>query len=190
LPQSISSRRNATHSVALLALLDTGATGMLLWTVYAQYLRDHGLSNVQQWCERWKRERISYLRGRWRALRFWIDQNRPKPPAVIAPPTPGSQPPQVPGFDDYYVAVASACRLRRYPGSVDVFACAESGPHWCWKYLARGGMSVHPIAGKHNEILGSDYVPAVAKALRRRFSARTRTWEHLGAHRPNTSVIP
>lgn len=156
--------------VALLALLDTEPIAVP-WAVYgrfmASYLRDRCLFHLRRWWEMPQRDRLSYLRGRWAALRYWIARNRSKPPAVTAPPKEDSQPPQVPGFDDYYSAVASAYRLRRYPGSVDVFVCADAG--WAvssWRYLAGGGVSFHPVPETHLQIFAPHYVPALAKALR------------------------
>jgi len=114
------------------------------------------------------RDRLGYLRGRWAAFRYWIARNRSQPPAVRAPPQADSESPQVPGFADYYVAVASAYRPRRYPGSADFFVSDSTGPRWesSWRYVVRGVVSIHRVPGVHFQILSPDYAPALANALR------------------------
>jgi thioesterase domain-containing protein/acyl carrier protein len=158
--------------VALLGLLDCVPIGVIPWAVYAlqmaSYIPDRCLFHFRQWRELPRCERFDYFRGRWAALRFWIARNRSKPPVVKAPPPKDSQPPQVPGFGDYYHALASAYRLHRYPGSADVFVSDEAKPHWVssWRHLVRGGVSFHRVPGAHLQILAPDNVPVLAKAMR------------------------
>jgi FkbH-like protein len=158
--------------VALLALLDSPPSCVIPWAVYgrmmASYLRDRCLFHLRRWWEMPNRDRLSYFRGRWAALQYWINRNRSKTPAVTAPFKEDSQSPLVPGFPDYYVAVASAYRIRPYPGSADVFVCDNDGPRWtsCWTHLARGRVSFHGVPGTHLEMLAHDYVPALGRALR------------------------
>jgi hypothetical protein len=78
----------------------------------------------------------------------------------------------VPGFKDYYVAVAFAYRLRPYPGSADVFCTDDSNETypgwkwWYWRYFARGGVSYHRVPGGHMQILFSPaHLPELAKSL-------------------------
>ena len=157
--------------VALLALLDSGPTGATPWVFYglsqASYLRNRCRFHLRHWWELPWSVRLSYLRGRWASLRYYLDLNRSKPPSVTAPPQKDSQPPQVPGFGDYYYAVASAYRFRPYPGSADVFVSDDANPgwRWYWRYLARGGVSFHQVPGRHLELITPDYTPALAKSL-------------------------
>jgi thioesterase domain-containing protein len=159
--------------VALLALLDSAPIGEIPWVLYglsmATYIPDRCLFHVRHWWELPRRERLNYLRGRWTALRFWLNKNLSKPPPVTAPPQKDNQPPQLPGFDDYYHAIASAYRPRPYPGSADVFVSDESNPGWkwwYWRYFARGGVSFHRVPGRHLQILLSpDYMSKLAKLL-------------------------
>ena len=74
----------------------------------------------------------------------------------------------MPGFYDYYHAIASAYRVHPYPGSADVFVSDEINARWrgwCWRYLARGGVSFHRVPGMHEQLLKPSYLPALAKAL-------------------------
>jgi len=157
--------------VALLALLDSGPTGATPWVFYGlsqvSYLRNRCRFHLRHWWELPWSVRLSYLRGRWASLRYYLDRNRSKPPSVTAPPQKDSQPPQVPGFGDYYYAVASAYRFRPYPGSADVFVSDDANPgwRWYWRYLARGGVSFHQVPGRHFELITPDYTPALAKSL-------------------------
>jgi hypothetical protein len=124
--------------------------------------------HLQRWWKLPLNEQLDYFRGRWAALRFWMKWNRPQPIPVTAPPPLDSQPPEVPGFMDYYHAVAYGYRLRPYPGSADFFVSdqGKSGWRWYWRYLVRGGISFHRVPGGHNEIMFSPkHRPALAKAL-------------------------
>lgn len=157
--------------VALLAILDSapiGAIPLLFRAVrLASYLPSRCLFHLRRWWHMPRHERRDYLRGRWVALRFWLVQNRSQPPVVTAPPKVDSQPPQVAGFDDYYHAVASTYRLRRYPGTADVFFSDEANPIWrrYWRYVVRGGVSFHRVPGGHLEIIRPEHMPLLAKSL-------------------------
>jgi len=158
--------------VAMLALLDSAPISEIPWVFYglsmATYIPDRCLFHFRRWLTLSRHEKSSYLRGRWTALRFWINNNFSKPPPVTIPPQPASQPPQVPGFGDYYHAVASAYRVRPYSGSADIFVSDQANPEWkwwYWKYYVRGGVSCHRIPGRHLQILSPDYLPALAKSL-------------------------
>jgi amino acid adenylation domain-containing protein len=162
--------------VALLGLFDSAPIGPIPRILYglslASYIPERCLSHFRNWWQLPRHERFNYLRGRWVALRFWMEKNLSKPPPVTAPPRQNSQPPQVPGFKDYYVAVAFAYRLRPYPGSADVFCTDDSNETypgwkwWYWRYFARGGVSYHRVPGGHMQILFSPaHLPELAKSL-------------------------
>jgi thioesterase domain-containing protein len=157
---------------ALLALFDTMPICVIPWTVYgramASYLRGRCAFHLRRWWEMPNRDRLDYFRGRWAALQFWIARNRAKPPVVTAPPLKGSQALDVPGFADYYHALASAYRLQRYPGSADIFVSDDGKPQWVssWRHLVRGGVSFHRVPGTHNQLLTPGFLPALGKVLR------------------------
>jgi len=146
--------------VALLALLDSAPIGEIPWVFYglsmSSYIPGRCLFHFRHWWELPRRERLNYFRGRWAALRYWMVRNRSKPPLVTAPLREDSEPPQVPGFCDYYHAIASAYRVHPYPGSADVFVSDEINPRWrwwYWRYLARGGVSFHRVPRTLTELL-------------------------------------
>jgi thioesterase domain-containing protein/acyl carrier protein len=158
--------------VAFLGLLDTSPHSAP-WTVYWQTLAPYFWQRLQFHLRRWwelpKRDRLGYLRRVWTGPQWWMARNRPKPPVVTTPPEKASQPPQVPGFEDYYWAVASAYRLHRYPGSIDIFWSEIANPIFLsfWNHLARGGAVLHRVPGKHWEMMvGPDHLPTLAKSLR------------------------
>jgi len=156
--------------VALLALLDSAPIGEISWVVYglsmSYFIPRRCLFHFRHWWKLPRRERLNYFRGRWAALRYWMVWNRSKPPLLAVPLQEDSEPPQVPGFFDYYHAVASAYRVHPYPGSADVFVSDQRNPfRWYWRYLARGGVSFHRVPGMHWQLLKPGYMPALAKAL-------------------------
>jgi amino acid adenylation domain-containing protein len=158
--------------VALLVLFDTMPICLIPWTVYgramASYLPGRCVFHLRRSWEMPSRDRLDYFRGRWAALQFWIARNRSKPAVVTAPPPKDSHPPQVPGFADYYHALASAYRLYRYPGSADIFVSDDAKPQWVsfWRHLVRGGVSFHRVPGTHLQLLTPGFLPVLAKALR------------------------
>src|SRR5437867_8040870 len=103
--------------VALLALLDSAPIGKISWFAYglsmSYFIPRRCLFHFRHWWELPRRERLNYFRGRWAALRYWMVRNRSKPRLVAAPLREDSEPPQVPGFLDYYHAIASRSEERR-----------------------------------------------------------------------------
>jgi amino acid adenylation domain-containing protein len=157
--------------VAFLGLLDTKPKAAP-WTVYARtlapYLKQRARSHLQQWREIPVGEQIGFLRLCWKKLAWWINVNRPPSTAIQFEPQVTSQTAPVPGYGDYYWAVASNYRLRRYPGSIDLFLSSNSDRvlFSLWQNLARGGARLHPLAGKHFDIV---FDPACLHALSDRF---------------------
>jgi hypothetical protein len=84
-----------------------------------------------------------------------VDGNRSKTPIVKTPPPTGIQAPEVPGFMDYYHAVASAYVLRPYPGSVEIFVSeyAVDNWRWYWRWLVRGGVTFRSFPCEHMDFL-------------------------------------
>jgi thioesterase domain-containing protein len=66
------------------------------------------------------------------------------------------------------VAVASSCRLKPNPGPASIFVSdqAKSGWRWYWRFMARGGVSFHPVPGSHHDILKPRYLPVLVATLR------------------------
>jgi amino acid adenylation domain-containing protein len=159
------------QQVAVLALMDSEPCGGIPWTIYgktlAAYFSRRGVHHLRQWMAIPPREWLPYLRGRWSVLRYLLDRNRNKAAVVTVPPPMDSEPPKVPGFNDYYHAVASTYRLRPYPGKMDFFASHQSDARWLlsWRFLVRGGVTFHEIPCQHEEIISPDYVPVLAAAM-------------------------
>jgi amino acid adenylation domain-containing protein len=158
--------------VALLALLDSGPTGAVPRAVFTRvmgaYLVRRCRFHLRQWWHSPWRGQFHFLRGRWRALCFWLRQNRSTPPPVTSPPPLDSQPPQIPGFLDYYRAVAQAYRPGPYPGSAEFFSSGTDKPQWqwYWRHYVRGGVRCHHLSGAHHDMLLSPaHRPELAKAL-------------------------
>lgn len=157
--------------VAFLGLLDTSPKSVP-WTVYGRtlvpYLFQRSRYHLRHWARLPHRDRFSYLQRCWTILRQRISRNRAAPAVVRAVPKKEIQPPRIPGFEDYYWAVASAYRLRRYPGTIDMFVSDSADPALVqvWRHLARGGALLHRIPGQHLEIIQPAYLPAVTDALR------------------------
>jgi hypothetical protein len=145
--------------------------GKIPWLLYARAMIPVFLDRLGFHLRRWWRmplqARLTYLRGRWKALQIRLRRNRATAPLVTAPPQADSRPPKVPGFEDYYHAIATAYLVQPYPGTAVVFTCDDTKPEIrVWRYLAQGGVSCHRIPGNHHEILLSqDHVPALAQAL-------------------------
>jgi amino acid adenylation domain-containing protein len=153
--------RRADQRVALLALIDSEPVGAIDWPLYcrvmAGVIRDRFLFRLRSCWRLPLRERLNYLRECGKSLRSLLVRNLSKPPAVAAQPEVGIESPQVPGFDDYYHAVACAYRIHPYPDAVDVFESDQTiaVSRSYWKHLARGGVSVHPVPGGHDFLLNS-----------------------------------
>jgi hypothetical protein len=75
--------------------------------------------------------------------------------------------PRVPGFHDYYWAVAAAYRVRRYPGAVDFFFGDSINRTYAsfWNYAAQKGATMHRLRGDHLDLFAADRLPALANAL-------------------------
>ena len=160
----------AGQRVALLALLDPSLMPAS-WTVYGRTLAPFIWQRFQRHLQRWRdmpnRDRFSSFRRCWTGIHYWLTRNRRKPPIIQAPPQSSGEPPRVPGFEDYYWAVASAYRLRRYPGSIEVFLSDSSDPGLAtfWDHLARGGATLHRVPGTHREVLEPSHLPAMVRAM-------------------------
>ena len=158
--------------VALLVLLDSGSIGTIPRLLHARNMAAYFPKRVRFHLLRWwqmpMNERLAYLRGRWVALRVLASRNRSIPPPVTVAPPCDSQAPQVPGFTDYYIAIAVAHRLKPYPGKIEAIVSDEEDTPECrryWKYMARGGVTFHRIPGQHLDIISRERAPVLARAL-------------------------
>ncbi len=159
--------------VALLVLLDSPPFGKIPWRYFVlswcTYICKRLLFHLGHlWRGARRGEWLEYLRGRWASLRHYVAQNRTQAPIFTAPPEKGIQPPEVPGYIDYYHAVACAYQLSQYPGTADIFV-SEQFTHdwrWYWNYMIRGGVTFHWFPGEHLDfLLNPDYTPLLAKSL-------------------------
>ena len=158
--------------VAFLGLLDSGPGRTMPWRFYvlhmASYLFFRCAYHFRQWLRRPVREYFNYLKGRWTALVFLLGKNFPQKSVVSVPPPNNSQPPPVPGFKDYYLAVAMTYRLQPNAGAADIFLIKRPG-FWIrkyWNHIFRGGVTFHQIQGEHEQLLTShDQLVGLAKAL-------------------------
>ena len=162
--------RQGQH-VAFLGLLDT-VPRTVPWTVYAISVAPHFWQNCKYHLIRlWTvpaGEFPAYIQALWKKVQAGIRKNRRRPKAVTTAPDKSTSPPEVPGFRDYYQAVASPYRIRWYPGSLDVFRAESVDPMLVpiWSRLARDGVTLHQLEGDHFEIIEREHSPATAKALK------------------------
>ncbi len=158
--------------VALLALFDTVPICAIPWTVYGRviplYLCRRLMLHLRRGWKMPNQDRRAYFQGRWVALQHWIFRNRSRPSVMTVPATENGPLPQVPGFADYYLALALAYRLRHYPGSADLFVSDDTKSHWMssWKKLVGGGVSYHGVPGTHLQLLTPNSLPVLSHALR------------------------
>jgi amino acid adenylation domain-containing protein len=157
--------------VAMLALLDSTPVGRVPWIFHglrmAMYLPRRMLVHFQKWWALPIHQRMGYLHGRWDSLRHLLRSNCSQP-VVMVTPSSAEQTPVVPGFNDYYVAVASAYEPCSYPGCADVFVSDEADPawRWYWRHRVRGGVVFHQAKGDHHEMLRSPAcLPGLANSL-------------------------
>ncbi len=150
------------HEVALLALLDSAPVGPVAWPQYLQVMLgvflERMMLHVRNWLKAPWKEKVGYVQERMESTRQILAKNRQRPPAVTSAPQIGSEPPAVPGYGDYYYAVACAHRLKPYPGKVEVFESDEADhlSRLYWRSLARGGAIFHRTPGQHMALLRSE----------------------------------
>ncbi|MCX6892225.1 MAG: alpha/beta fold hydrolase, partial [Verrucomicrobia bacterium] len=143
--------------VAMLALIDTYPTGQIPWFFYGLLLIPRLQFHIRRWCQLPVREQLNYWQGRWKMFKVLLNRNRAKPSPITTVLEPAVEKPEIPGFHDYYHAIASAYQLRPYSGSADAFVSEKAKPEWrwYWRYLARGGVSFHPVTGDHMQVMFS-----------------------------------
>ena len=161
------------REVALLAVIDSRPVGPVQWFFRAlallRLIRMRCLAELRQL---WKLPLHTRL-GRFtrRLPRLWalpFEKYRSRPAMVNAAPPLGAGPPQLPDAIEYYEAVSLAYRLRRYPGSIDVFLSdSDDGHAWrrYWRYLARGGARFHRAPGEHHHMFSGDNLAGLASAV-------------------------
>jgi amino acid adenylation domain-containing protein len=157
--------------VAFLGLLDT-VPRSVPWTVYAASLAPVLWRRFRYHAKRLWTLPTAQIPGfalmLWKRGKYWARRNRRRPKVVTRAPSKNASTPQVPGFLDYYQAVAYAYRIRRYPGSIDVFVSETANPTLVrvWNRLARMGATLHQLAGGHIEIVDEKHAIATGKTLK------------------------
>lgn len=155
--------------VAFLGLLDPPMRPAPWWPyarTLAPLLWQSGRFHLGRWLRSAGRESV-HLKRRWRRLLRWIEKNQSNPPVILSAPQCSSAPPQIAGYRDYYSAVASAYRLRHYPGAIDLIV-SDSLPKVLlplWGFLAKQGARLHRISCTHRQMIEREHLPAVARAL-------------------------
>ena len=136
------------------------------------YLAARFIFHVKRYWRKPNNERLDYFLGRVAALPRLTSRNRSNRSMLAASLKP-SLLPQVPGFGDYYQAVAWWYRLRRYPGSANVFLSDDALPSWVnsWRRFVRGGVSFHRVPGTHHHMLSPNNLPMLENSLRALVSA-------------------
>jgi amino acid adenylation domain-containing protein len=165
--------RRAGHEVALLALLDAPQY-LLPWRLFvrthfpelAWVFRRPG-PRLRRWWNMRQQDRSKRLRAHWFALKSRFAKNISKTP-VTTPVLKTTEAPQLVGYEDYYQALASAYRVRPYPGSVNLFISRETNTETvaAWKGLARGGLVLHHIPAEHHEMVAPRHLPLLARELK------------------------
>lgn len=155
--------------VGFLGLLDP-PTRPAPWLAYmrtiAPLLAQSARYHLTRWVRSAGRESFHFKR-RMKRLRRRIDRNKPRQPAVLAPPGCSSTPPTISGFKDYYSAVSFAYQLRYYPGAIDLVV-GDSVPAALlplWNHLAKGGARYHRISCTHKEMIQREFLPTLAATL-------------------------
>jgi thioesterase domain-containing protein/acyl carrier protein len=112
-------------------------------------------------------KRASYIRGRLYALRNLILRNRAKPHLLKKIDSEGRTTEIKANESDYFVEVSRSYRLSSYSGSLDYFACEDSGFSWklYWGFLTSGRVRFHRAPVQHGEILAPHITPELAQAI-------------------------
>jgi thioesterase domain-containing protein len=169
--------------VAFLGLLDTfpkSAPWMVYVRTLAPYLRRRWQFHLQRWRSASGGDKFRSVAESWKGLSWWLDKNVQKGqrPAGATATTKSAQAatndsgstldlPSA-GSEDYYWSIASGFRLRRYPGSIDVFLSDNANPvlYRLWGNLAGGGATLHRLDGSHLQIMfSSEHLPKLVQAL-------------------------
>lgn len=164
--------RGRGRRVAMLALLDTSPVGRIPLIFHAlkmalyvpRRLRVHIRT---AWALPLK-DRMAYVSRRRLSFFRWLRRSCSPLPVVKSLSPVKAESAAVPGFADYYLAVASAYDPGFYPGGADVFVSETADPvwRWYWRYLIKGGVTFHQARGDHIEMLRSpENLPALAHSL-------------------------
>ena len=168
--------------VAMVALIDSYPVGRIPWVFYVWPMFSRIAHHIKQWSKMPTRERFVYLAGRWKAFTYVVNKNRSKkgPEIIVAPTT--TEKPKVPGFEDYYYAIASKHQLVPFSGPADAFFTEHEKVQWrwYWRYLARGGVRFHRLTGAHLQLLSHpEHLPFLADALTKVLRQRQQENEEL-----------
>jgi len=168
--------RRQGQRVAVLILLDSAPTGPIPPVFQALNLMSRLPGRLLVHSGRFWRipmeQRANYLRGRLHALRNLMVRNRSKPHILKLLDSEAGVV-EMKNIPDYFHEVTKSYRLSSYSGSLDYFACEGSGfsTKLYWRFMARGRVRVHRVAGRHSEIVAPhnthDLAMAVTNAIKR-----------------------
>lgn len=172
------------RSIGMLALYDTQPAGNVPWLFYAMAMTIELPLLVRKHLRRMfaagLRGAVTYLRGRWPAVKFWLyykNRGISQAAALAAGGDPALYKPK----NDPYRLLAKTHRPQRAPIHADFFLSADTviGYWFYWRSLLTAGISLHRLPGLHTEMLkGDDLVgsaAALSSVLRRRQDAADRT---------------
>jgi thioesterase domain-containing protein len=157
--------------VELLALFDSSPSRALPALIFLRcrgpFLCKRAMFHLARWWQMPIQKRRDYFHGRWVALFHWVGRSRSRPALPVEQSDASSQNTQVAGSGDYYQAMTSAHRIKRYQGSADIFVSDSTQAQWMspWKHLIRGKLSFHRIPGGHHEIMSPEHLPELARSL-------------------------
>ena len=105
------------REVAFLGIIDTGFMSGVPWQAYimrvGSYLPCRMVDHVNSWLRLPLREKGPYIAGRWKALSHWMGSYWSRGP-VVEIAKKGAVAPKIPGYDDYFHAVAASYRTLPY----------------------------------------------------------------------------
>ena len=163
--------------VAFLGLLDPPIRSAP-WFVYGRTIAPLLIQSGRHHLRRWRATGESlHLRRRWKRLRRWLKKNRAHSPVVTTMPACSSERPEIPGYRDYYSAVAASYRLRRYRGALDLIV-SDSLPRPLsplWGHLAKDGATIRRITCTHRQMIEKEHLPEVARLLTDALAMRKRS---------------
>jgi amino acid adenylation domain-containing protein len=160
------------QSIGMLALIDTSLFNCKLpRTIHLRWTAGHISGRLGHHARKFLRvsngERLRYVAGRWKALKF-IMRGSYRKEISLKIPDPLLVPDQVGQGSDYYCDLVKRFRPECYEGSIDYF-CSEGAKASIlssWNHFASRGVLVHPLPGRHLKLLESSVLPDLTIVFR------------------------
>lgn len=157
------------REVGMLLLFDTAPTGKTSWFFYWIAVASHLPALVNAHLQRLRRLQLKdyagYIAGRWAGVRYWLVGRN----LNLAPPFLQNEGDEWAYnlWTDPYRRLAVAYRPRPLAAPIDMLVADDAMPGWrvYWRWLARGGIRFHRIAGTHKLILQPENVGGLAKTV-------------------------